>query len=140
MFVYVCMLFFFFKQKTAYEMRISDWSSDVCSSDLDAADRARLTRAMESLKPRAKTLDEIADGAVFLFLPDALPLAEKAATLLRDAPAGLIADVTARLRGLNDWTGESVEAAVRENADAAGLRSEAGRVGTEWVRTVRSRW
>src|SRR3546814_5354056 len=28
--------FFFFKQKTAYEMRISDWSSDVCSSDLTA--------------------------------------------------------------------------------------------------------
>src|SRR3546814_5759662 len=33
-FVYVSSLFFFFKQKTAYEMRISDWSSDVCSSDL----------------------------------------------------------------------------------------------------------
>src|SRR3546814_7109184 len=31
--LYVC-FFFFFKQKTAYEMRISDWSSDVCSSDL----------------------------------------------------------------------------------------------------------
>src|SRR3546814_16900 len=30
------MYFFFFKQKTAYEMRISDWSSDVCSSDLRA--------------------------------------------------------------------------------------------------------
>src|SRR3546814_9012131 len=29
-----CWFFFFFKQKTAYEMRISDWSSDVCSSDL----------------------------------------------------------------------------------------------------------
>src|SRR3546814_9723579 len=29
-------LFFFFKQKTAYEVRISDWSSDVCSSDLTA--------------------------------------------------------------------------------------------------------
>src|SRR3546814_1817104 len=29
--------FFFFKQKTAYEMRISDWSSDVCSSDLNAS-------------------------------------------------------------------------------------------------------
>src|SRR3546814_13637579 len=28
-------MFFFFKQKTAYELRISDWSSDVCSSDLD---------------------------------------------------------------------------------------------------------
>src|SRR3546814_4669619 len=33
--MYVC-FFFFFKQKTAYEMRISDWSSDVCSSDLAA--------------------------------------------------------------------------------------------------------
>src|SRR3546814_3101190 len=34
--VYFCLffVFFFFKQKTAYEMRISDWSSDVCSSDL----------------------------------------------------------------------------------------------------------
>src|SRR3546814_13560839 len=30
-------MFFFFKQKTAYEMRISDWSSDVCSSDLPSA-------------------------------------------------------------------------------------------------------
>src|SRR3546814_3622090 len=35
MLVFVYCLFFFFKQKTAYEMRISDWSSDVCSSDLD---------------------------------------------------------------------------------------------------------
>src|SRR3546814_1341825 len=31
---YMFLFFFFFKQKTAYEMRISDWSSDVCSSDL----------------------------------------------------------------------------------------------------------
>src|SRR3546814_16892531 len=31
------MYFFFFKQKTAYEMRISDWSSDVCSSDLPSS-------------------------------------------------------------------------------------------------------
>src|SRR3546814_7146241 len=39
--VYFCrlLLFFFFKQKTAYEMRISDWSSDVCSSDLCGPDR-----------------------------------------------------------------------------------------------------
>src|SRR3546814_14593043 len=37
-------MFFFFKQKTAYEMRISDWSSDVCSSDLlDALGKALLT-------------------------------------------------------------------------------------------------
>src|SRR3546814_10733100 len=31
----MCLCFFCFKQKTAYEMRISDWSSDVCSSDLE---------------------------------------------------------------------------------------------------------
>src|SRR3546814_1607713 len=37
----MCVCFFFFKQKTAYEMRISDWSSDVCSSDLGAADHPR---------------------------------------------------------------------------------------------------
>src|SRR3546814_2577304 len=35
-------VFFFFKQKTAYEMRISDWSSDVCSSDLLAIEPQRL--------------------------------------------------------------------------------------------------
>src|SRR3546814_1385627 len=35
------MVFFFFKQKTAYEMRISDWSSDVCSSDLASLLRRR---------------------------------------------------------------------------------------------------
>src|SRR3546814_2198898 len=35
---------FFFKQKTAYEMRISDWSSDVCSSDIGAEDRTRDAR------------------------------------------------------------------------------------------------
>src|SRR3546814_5855021 len=40
-------IFFFFKQKTAYEMRISDWSSDVCSSDLqDAEGRHQSTIAV----------------------------------------------------------------------------------------------
>src|SRR3546814_15031016 len=38
---------FFFKQKTAYEMRISDWSSDVCSSDLSNA--ARLVRLINDI-------------------------------------------------------------------------------------------
>src|SRR3546814_5574710 len=43
----VCFIFFF-KQKTAYEMRISDWSSDVCSSDLQADDLgAAITRALD---------------------------------------------------------------------------------------------
>src|SRR3546814_8343878 len=47
--------FFFFKQKTAYERRISDWSSDVCSSDLTIAQR-RLDRKAEQIEPRRKSL------------------------------------------------------------------------------------
>src|SRR3546814_8526958 len=39
-----CYFFFFFKQKPAYDMRISDWSSDVCSSDLEVDDRRRSRR------------------------------------------------------------------------------------------------
>src|SRR3546814_7849037 len=44
--VVVCGFCFFFKQKTAYEVRMSDWSSDVCSSDLaeDALERHRRPR------------------------------------------------------------------------------------------------
>src|SRR3546814_2052898 len=38
----MCLSFFFFKQKTAYERRISDWSSDVCSSDLERVAVAQL--------------------------------------------------------------------------------------------------
>src|SRR3546814_7619868 len=60
--MHVLYCFFFFKQKTAYEMRISDWSSDVCSSDLiegaggtAVALGADLTREaeVETLLPRA---------------------------------------------------------------------------------------
>src|SRR3546814_7958653 len=51
-------LFFFFKQKTAYEMRISDWSSDVCSSDLATRHISFLFSALimlsEWMRPRRK--------------------------------------------------------------------------------------
>src|SRR3546814_16301785 len=43
------LFFFFFKQKTAYEMRISDWSSDVCSSDLRGHQPAHLVVVMVKL-------------------------------------------------------------------------------------------
>src|SRR3546814_6755227 len=49
-FIVLC-VFFFFKQKTAYEMRISDWSSDVCSSDL--------TLRIDSTKTQLEALVEI---------------------------------------------------------------------------------
>ena len=88
---------------------------------LDDADRALLTRAMESLKPRAKTLDEIADGATFLFQGDPLPVDEKATEVLKAVPEGLLAAVTTRLRGLDEWTTEELDAAVRAEAEAAEL-------------------
>src|SRR3546814_8944068 len=55
--------FFFFKQKTAYEMRISDWSSDVCSSDL----YAQLCRRMD-FKRQAQvfTIASVASAAAAL--------------------------------------------------------------------------
>src|SRR3546814_2534647 len=45
---WACCVFFFFKQKTAYEMRISDWSSDVCSSDLIAGHLAGDQRDLQT--------------------------------------------------------------------------------------------
>src|SRR3546814_3564501 len=53
----IVFVFFFFKQKTAYELRISDWSSDVCSSDL-AGDGARFL--VDRLWPRGVSKDKAA--------------------------------------------------------------------------------
>src|SRR3546814_6202940 len=44
-----CEVFFFFKQKTAYDLRISDWSSDVCSSDLLGGEEAVLAHGCSLL-------------------------------------------------------------------------------------------
>src|SRR3546814_6715267 len=57
-------LFVFFKQKTAYEMRISDWSSDVCSSDLPARSRiGRLPGTRQGSRPCRKGGGRSATGA-----------------------------------------------------------------------------
>src|SRR3546814_7167475 len=63
--MYVCVDVFFFKQKTAYEMRISDWSSDVCSSDLArlCADRQGARGGVEDGRICLRRLDDRADGA-----------------------------------------------------------------------------
>src|SRR3546814_9399093 len=69
-------VFFFFKQKTAYEMRISDWSSDVCSSDLLLLDALVHTLAVVVVDRQAEGLgaagDSLADAA---HADDAEPLA-----------------------------------------------------------------
>src|SRR3546814_2520272 len=67
-----CLVFFFFKQKTAYDMRISDWSSDVCSSDLaifqagiEHGYREFIARVSEARKLTPERVDEIAQGRVW---------------------------------------------------------------------------
>src|SRR3546814_13454083 len=50
--VLYCLFVFFFKQKTAYEMRISDWSSDVCSSDLGESSMAVIEEHAARLRRR----------------------------------------------------------------------------------------
>src|SRR3546814_4956175 len=102
--------FFFFKQKTAYELRISDWSSDVCSSDLTVS---------------AAALD--------------LPEPEETGTTFI-ANAELKAMQAADLSGLPalaDDSGLCVEAL---NGDPGIFRSEERRVGKACVSTCRSRW
>src|SRR3546814_6060924 len=60
-FVGFIVFFFFFKQKTAYEMRISDWSSDVCSSDLAVALGAQdIGELVDAREDMAVARDEIA--------------------------------------------------------------------------------
>src|SRR3546814_7439947 len=69
-FVVLLFLFvvFFFKQKTAYEMRISDWSSDVCSSDLrvQSAGGAVYLRANEPIEPTRLQLQDADTGELIL--------------------------------------------------------------------------
>src|SRR3546814_3018899 len=64
-FYFSVMCFFFFKQKTAYEMRISDWSSDVCSSDLQTAGKNDGRNAAKLLIGAAR----IGDNAAKSLLP-----------------------------------------------------------------------
>src|SRR3546814_7406693 len=67
-----CLFFVFFKQKTAYEMRISDWSSDVCSSDLDAVDAAEIGTAAQIEDVEALELLELIFAVVVVKARDEL--------------------------------------------------------------------
>jgi glutamyl-tRNA synthetase len=84
-------------------------------------DLALLTRAMPELKPRAKTLDEIADGALFLFAERPLALDDKAAALVQGGAQTLLAQTQDALAAAPDWTAEGIEAAVRQVAEDAGI-------------------
>src|SRR3546814_11404823 len=75
------MVFFFFKQKTAYELRISDWSSDVCSSDLP---RPRATPDIACLE---RLGGQIGDLAAPIILP--LDLDRERPVIERDHAIGI---------------------------------------------------
>src|SRR3546814_9420156 len=76
------MFFFFcFKQKTAYEMRISDWSSDVCSSDLIASGKSLVQTCFEALGVPVLDADQVSRDVV---MPGTTALAQIATTFGTD--------------------------------------------------------
>jgi len=90
-------------------------------ADAAAQRIARLTAIMPALKPRAKTIIDLTDGAAFLFALRPIPVDEAAAKLLDDAARTLLGAVADRLRAAPEWSLETIEAAVRAVAEDAGL-------------------
>ena len=84
--------------------------------------QAMLTRAMPSLKPRAGSVLELADGAGFLFRARPLTMDDAAAALLTDEARATLTRLHAALDALDRWDTEALEAAVREVADTAGVK------------------
>ncbi|QSB43914.1 glutamate--tRNA ligase [Tsuneonella flava] len=80
-------------------------------------DIALLEKAMPQLKLRAKNLDELADGAAFLFKSRPLSIDEKAAKLLDDNGRAYLTRVSQALHGENDWTIEALEATSKSLAE-----------------------
>jgi glutamyl-tRNA synthetase len=88
---------------------------------LDEADAGRLARGMAGLKPRAKTLIDLAESAAFYVRRRPLLLNEAAAKLVTEGQSRLAVARTA-LASLSAWSGPTVETAIRDGAAAAGLK------------------
>jgi glutamyl-tRNA synthetase len=84
--------------------------------------RDKLLAAMPGLKERAKTLNELADSAQYLFAARPLALDEKAVQILDADARGVIAGLLPRLEALDTFDAASTEQAVREHAEANGLK------------------
>ncbi|MEA3543415.1 MAG: glutamate--tRNA ligase [Pseudomonadota bacterium] len=91
--------------------------------DTQLNDRQRdiLAQAMASLKPRAKTLNEIAEGAEFLFKSCPLDFDEKASALLDEPARALLIKTADALQSVPSWTVEAIEDVIRRVAEDAGL-------------------
>src|SRR3546814_13161554 len=126
-------LFFFFKQKTAYEMRISDWSSDVCSSDLPLV--------LIDTRPANRGLA----GACARAQKRRCSMSRDQAIVMRyDSPdeGGDSRDIVyLHGRGSTEReAGFALSLFGNANVRAYRGRSEERRVGKECVSTCRSRW
>jgi glutamyl-tRNA synthetase len=89
---------------------------------VDATGKARLAAGMPGLKPRVKTINELAENARFYVAKRPLDLNAKAAKLLSgDAPA-LLTRLHARLAALPDWSEAEIEATVRAQAESEDLK------------------
>ncbi|WP_457796133.1 glutamate--tRNA ligase [Methylocystis sp. S23] len=94
-------------------------------SALDALDekkRAQLRAALPGLKARAKTLNELVDGAGFLFVRRPLPLDEKARKLLTPEAKARLAALGPKLAALPEWTASGTEAVVRDLSVELGVK------------------
>jgi len=89
---------------------------------LPNADKQLLVRAMPELKARAHTINELADGAHFLFASRPLDADEAAGTLLTTEARQLLGAAHNSLAALANWDGESLEAAIREVAESHGVK------------------
>jgi glutamyl-tRNA synthetase len=89
---------------------------------LDASHKGLLLRAMPELKSRAHDLNQIAEGAHFLFADRPIAIDDDAAPLLTPEARGLLKLAHDALDALDEWTHDSTEAAVRALADQAGVK------------------
>ena len=89
---------------------------------LDEAVRARLLRGMPGLKPRAKTLAELADAAAFYVSPRPLKVTEKAAKLLTPEARDRLGRLLGALQAAETWSEEALEAAIRGFAEAEAVK------------------
>ena len=81
-----------------------------------------LTRAMPVLKARAANLNELSDGAAFLFAVRPLAMDQTASDLLTADARALLAALHAALDAVQQWDQETIEAAVRQVADSTGVK------------------
>ncbi|CAJ0872381.1 glutamyl-tRNA synthetase [freshwater sediment metagenome] len=89
---------------------------------LDDQKRAQLRAALPGLKARAKTLNELLDGAGFLFAQRPLPLDEKAQKLLSPEAKSRLGALGPKLAALSDWTAASTEGVVRDLSAELGVK------------------